>query len=341
MEIVTSPPQSQQIVDYLKNAIRQGKVRPGDRLESIRDLAARFGVGRQVVLSAFRKLHQENLVETQVGRGTFVRHSALARNGKLNVAFCVRKSGLAWFFNRNVFLGCALKAEEKGINLTIAPGDEDSSPAAWCLEHGIDALLVTGQVDDRLVRELNRARLPYLVIGTYDLKEPANILTSNSNELEKAVEEAFARYEIRRPGAIAGDPAFCSTRNFLGRMTEAVRAHGIEIPPQYLYAAGDEDGYKGMCELMSLPEPPDLLVIVGRAFPGAARYLFESGVKRPVIIAPPGDEQNPLYPELIDIFLPLDSLELGRRSVELIESFIKTGKLEHRINYLNTKGVQS
>jgi len=335
VEIVTSPPQSQQIVDYLKNAIRQGRVRPGDRLESIRDLAVRFGVGRQVVLSAFQKLQQEDLVETQVGRGTFVRHSALARNGKLNVAFCVRKSGLAWFFNRNVFLGCAVKAEEKGINLTIAPGDAESSPVSWCIEHGMDGLLVTGQVDDSLVRELNHSGLPYLVIGTYDLKEPANVLTSNSDGTGKAIREAFERFEIRRPGVIAGDPAFHSTRNLLERITDTVRARGIEIPSEYLYAAGDEDGYKGMSELMNLPEPPDMLLIVGRAFPGAARYLFETGIKRPVIISPPSDEQNPLYPELIDIPLPLDSTELGRRGMELIESCIKTGKFEHRMNYIN------
>lgn len=337
MKIVTSPPQSQQIIDYLKNAIRQGRIRPGDRLESIRDLAVRFGVGRQVVLSAFQKLHQENLVETHVGRGTFVRHSSLSNNGKLNIAFCVRKSGLAWFFNRNVFLGCAVKAEEKGINLTIAPGDAESSPANWCREHGIDGLLITGQVDDRTVRELNQSGLPYLVIGTYDLKEPVNILNSNSNELRKAIAKAFETRDIRRPGAIVGDPAFSSTRKFLEKIVESAHEHGVDIPESYLYAAADEDGYKGMETLMALAEPPDLLVIVGRAFPGAARYIFETGIKRPVIIAPPSDEQNPLYPELIDIPLPLDSSELGRRGVELIESYIKNGKFEPRINYLKER----
>ncbi len=334
MKIVAAPPQSQQIVDYLKNAVRQGRIRPGERLESIRDLAARFKVGRQVVLSAFQKLMQEGLVETQVGRGTFVKHSALTSHGKLNIALCVRKSGIAWFFNRNVFLGCAARAEEKGINLTIAPGDEGTSPVQWCSEHGIDGLLVTGQVDDALVRELNRSGLPYLVLGTYDLKEPVNILTSESDGIGKAMEQAFAQFDIKRPGAIAGDPSFHSTRRILDQIIDTAAGHGIAIPKKHLYTAVDEDGYKGMKKLMSLPEPPDMLIVVGRAFPGAARYIFESGIKRPVIISPPSDETHPLYPELIDIRLPLGGIVFGRQGIDLMESYIKAGDFACQINYI-------
>ncbi len=325
MKIVTAPPQCRQIVEHLKKEIRTGAIRPGDRLESIRTLAERFGVGRQVVLSAFQELQQGGVLETQVGRGTFVKHSPLTNHGRINLAFCVRLSGLAWFYNRAVFLGAALKSEELNINLTIAPGDAGSSPAGWCREHGMDGLLITGQLDDATVTELNKSGLPYLILGTYEFKEPAYTLTGSSDLSIELCRKAFKEYPVRRPGMILGDLSFYSTRKLLEKFQAIATESGLKIPERHIYSSYDEDGYEGMKKLMTAHNPPDLLYIVGRAFPGAARYIFEHGGKRPVIISPCSEDLQPLYPELIDIPIPQRSSIIGSHGVELLCQFIKDG----------------
>lgn len=334
VKLSTKQTKTQQVTEYLKTAIRQGKIKPGERLESIRTLAQRLDVGRQVVLSAFNNLEAENILKKQVGSGTFARHSSLSNVGKLNIAFCARISSLAWFYNRNLFFGCATKAEELGVNLTIAPGDANINPGVWCVEHGIDGLLITGQVTNTVVNRLNSCSIPYLILGSYKLKKTTNILAPppfTGACLTRAFEKP-----VKYPGVILGDKHFYANQKILDELKKIAKTHGIAIDEKYLYCSQAEDGYTGMKKLMALTNPPDLLIISGRAFPGAARYLFETGIKRPIIVSPLSDDQDPLYPELIDFPLEtgVSATTLGANGIELIIDFIKTGKLATSIDHL-------
>jgi DNA-binding transcriptional MocR family regulator len=61
-----------QIEDTLRRLIAQGTLRPGDRLPSTRQLAAQVGVNRITIEAAFSKLEADGLINSHVGRGTFV-----------------------------------------------------------------------------------------------------------------------------------------------------------------------------------------------------------------------------------------------------------------------------
>jgi len=66
------------IVDQVKNLILQGKLKPGDKLPSERDLAQLFHVGRPTVREAIRTLKLIGLVDVNQGqRGTVVKTYAL------------------------------------------------------------------------------------------------------------------------------------------------------------------------------------------------------------------------------------------------------------------------
>lgn len=58
---------SEEIVDQIKSAIREGKLRPGDRLPPERELTERFGVSRVTVRDALRILEATGLIEIRVG----------------------------------------------------------------------------------------------------------------------------------------------------------------------------------------------------------------------------------------------------------------------------------
>ncbi len=62
-----------QICDQIRQSIRAGTLRPGERLEPSRELARRLGVHRTTVGNAYASLEAEGLIHGAVGRGTFVR----------------------------------------------------------------------------------------------------------------------------------------------------------------------------------------------------------------------------------------------------------------------------
>lgn len=63
----------QQIVEQISGMIREGALRPGDRLPPERQLAEEFGVSRAAVREALSALGLMGLVEVRHGEGTFVR----------------------------------------------------------------------------------------------------------------------------------------------------------------------------------------------------------------------------------------------------------------------------
>lgn len=69
------------VCEALLNEVRSGALRPGDRLPPERALALQFGVSRTVVREAINTLAARGLVESKVGRGTFICKPDLERSG--------------------------------------------------------------------------------------------------------------------------------------------------------------------------------------------------------------------------------------------------------------------
>lgn len=61
-----------QIVDQVKSLVAGGALRPGDQLPTVRELAADLRINFNTVARAYRLLHEERVLSTQQGRGTYV-----------------------------------------------------------------------------------------------------------------------------------------------------------------------------------------------------------------------------------------------------------------------------
>jgi len=75
-------PLGAQIVRGIRLAVGQGRIAPGERLPSARELAASLQVNFHTVRKAYGELEADGVLEFQRGRGTFV--SATARRLRAN-----------------------------------------------------------------------------------------------------------------------------------------------------------------------------------------------------------------------------------------------------------------
>lgn len=66
-------PPFRQAAEDLRKRISKGEFGPGERLPSIRELAADYGIAPQTMQNALRELRQDKLVVAQQGRAFFVR----------------------------------------------------------------------------------------------------------------------------------------------------------------------------------------------------------------------------------------------------------------------------
>lgn len=61
-----------QIMNYVKKQIITGKLNPGDKIESVRDLALELQINPNTIQRTFQELEREGIVETRRGLGRFV-----------------------------------------------------------------------------------------------------------------------------------------------------------------------------------------------------------------------------------------------------------------------------
>lgn len=73
---------SDNIMDQLIDLIVQGKLKPGDRLPSERELSEMFGVSRTCMREAIKSLSKVGLFRTMPGKGTYIEY---AHNVNVNV----------------------------------------------------------------------------------------------------------------------------------------------------------------------------------------------------------------------------------------------------------------
>lgn len=62
----------EQIMDNLRRLIISGGVAPGDRLTSVRELAAQLAINPNTIQRAYRELENQGYLVTLPGKGTFV-----------------------------------------------------------------------------------------------------------------------------------------------------------------------------------------------------------------------------------------------------------------------------
>jgi len=68
----SSVPIYQQLVEGVKEAVAKGFLVAGDKLPSVRELAAQITINPNTIAKAYQELEREGIIESLRGRGTYV-----------------------------------------------------------------------------------------------------------------------------------------------------------------------------------------------------------------------------------------------------------------------------
>ena len=325
MKLITAPPKSQQIADFIRKEISCRRLLRGQRLESIRTLAEKFGVGRQVVLSAFEILVNEQLLIAEVGRGTFVNPVLPRIESIRRIGLLIQQYNLDSVFNRNVLAGVNDTAEELEIELIWTLSNKSQRIAEWCNLHRLEGLLITGSVDSQLIAEAENAGLPFIVVGNYDIGPEINsVETDFSGSMATLINAVVQKYHCETFGAILSSSSLNSNWQLVAGIKSGLNRIGKPFIENFIVHSESENGYEGFAFLMEqCSSYPDFLFVTEQAYRGVAKYIFEhhlASTARPGIVTSISDPNTILYPELITVALSGTGRQFGSAGVlELIK----------------------
>lgn len=114
------------VVEHVNTKIEQGLLRPGDRLPSERELAARIGVSRPSVRSGLRTLAAMGIVQTRHGSGTYITDGPPALDSRpLRVLAALHGMSLEQMFEAR----CVLEVGAAGLAAERASSDQIAAMA--------------------------------------------------------------------------------------------------------------------------------------------------------------------------------------------------------------------
>lgn len=339
MELTAAPPKSLQIAQFIKQKIVSGRIKPGARLDSIRSFADKFGVGRQIVLSAFNILSRDKLIVREVGRGTFI-SPTWSENKTYKIGCWLNKQPVSHPAYSGLFASLGVAASRTGDNIILGSAETEMPFTRWIKESKPDGVLLTGLIDDAFIRKVKKEKIPFVVIGNYELEEEVCRVASDISALENAVTAAIKEFNSRNVGVIGGNPSYLISRQLKGCVRNAIEKMGLKYDERLLRFSIDEDGYAGIKYLLEeLETKPDLLYITVRSFFGVAKYYFEKKMSKkffPRIIFS-SEKSRIAYPELVDLVVETKDISSGVLGLKMLREILRDGRAPRRVEYSQWK----
>lgn len=277
-------PKCRIIARHLIDEIKSGRYRPGDKLDSVITLSKRLGVGRRVVWAAFAILAKENFVVTERGSGTYV-------NPNLKPGKFYR---LGLFINRQnpMSMGSTItavyqKVHKIGYQAVLGANFEKEFELSYWLknEKQLDGVLLAGVVDEQLLKYPFRNKIPYAVIGNYDiLPEHPQGTTDIRGNAKEAFLPILKQGKYRRFAVIVNISELKASRDFTQGAIDAITESNLTAEKELICYA-DADGYAEVVKLMEIQKPDAIYVHDDLAL-GLKKYLDRHNVppgKRPYI----------------------------------------------------------
>ena len=326
MKLTATQSKSTQIAEIIRKEIISGRLRPGERLDSARQLAEHFGVGRQVLRSAFKILENENLVRTVLGSGAFIRDyipPAPPEEKRVMVGFVSWHDTLAEKFPLRVYQTLLAQSNRKNCDIFLSNTDQETELIHWVRNYHLDGLILSGYIDDSLIQRLNDEGILFLLLGNYQLKEEVNRLEKDVfNNIRTGMSSVIKKYRFSRIACIFGTMFGLGPQQTLAGIKAAAAENGLAFDDAMFRHTENENGYAAMEYLFQHHNirKNDLVYLVQETFSGAARSIFERGIgpeHRPYLFLDMPESTLP-YPDLVGCFL----YQTNDLAEEALDSFL-------------------
>ena len=339
------------VCQEIRRRILAGDLPSGTRLPPTQEMASEYQVSKNTISLAMQRLVEEGLIERRRGDGTYVAYQGapIAHTESRTIGVCLPMLTMAgehlnpvasptWF---QIFGGIASRLEEKGYSTVIIPRN-GVSLTEQVRQHHLSGLLLPNReeyIEEVLSSGLNRI-LPSLFIG-----RPGDFASLNyAEELDESeLVRAFAHLKQRGYRRIAvissADTDYLHTlvwRSYR-KALEGDSAYSIHYERPISEGASQEEYDIAIGQLLSLPNPPDILLVIRKRFlQGTLTALEHLKMKRPgalpLVLLENGDVMDAAcapYPQM----RILDKTELGRiiadDILELVEK--RSDRIHHSI----------
>ncbi len=180
-----------QLADYLREQMKSGQIKPGDKLDSEPEMVKKYGVARQTAREALQQLVNEGLIVKKHGKGTFCKASSQRKN--IDVLLDIKD----YYFIPYYMQSISRVLDQYNANLIAGDTRNDSSQVAKLLKEialrGSDGVILQGSPETNPAREelteafhaLEEKRIPIIMIDyAYDFVSGSSVMM---DEVESGV----------------------------------------------------------------------------------------------------------------------------------------------------------
>ncbi len=344
-------PLYEQIIRDLKNRIARGELRPGDQLETQKELAERYGVSLITIKNAQTILVNDGVLFARVGKGTYVAepHARRAEGSNKRLVGLVLRDLKHPFFSMMVN-SIEQRAYELGFHLLLSNSSADLGREERQVESyrelGVHGLIIASLSFQyratEHIRKLHNDEFPYVMVSY--IQEPEYWYAGSDHEYGAYL----ATDHLIGLGCRSIAYLHVGRGNLLSEVRKngyahALEEHGIAFRTELVHylereAIDDgEDRYRlGYAFAKSYaklhPKPEALFCYNDMIALGFIRGAAAEGIRVPEDIAVVGFDDTVVSRyapvPLTTVHQPVD--EIGRAAVEMLDRRIREGSAEHR-----------
>lgn len=301
----------QQLALKIIRRIRNGEYTGNRKVESIRELAAKYGVGRQVATTALKYLAKHDYIYSVHGSGTYVNQNK-SSGLFYRIAYFYAKRNLAVSaISMMHLLDIAIK---NGFELI--PGsnfEEDFSFREWFEKRNdFDGVIMNGDLDESDLNYLKRHRIPYVVLGNHAIspEHPQSTVDITAGTCEE-FEKLFNQHQWHKVALLCGSTDNRSYRESAEGFILAQKNSGMDFSPERILTT-DTNGVNELTEYFAR-EIPDAIVLMCDYWKGFQKYCqLHPEFKRPEVVIPEIELHR--APEgLFDWYLNHDNSKLAEK----------------------------
>ena len=261
------------VLERIVKAIYDGIYRPGMKMPSVRDLAAKYTVGRKVAHSALEKLARAGYLYSEPKRGFYVNPTI---NPGLFYRIAFYSRGLNPLKSAQGLHEAYTLCESRGFDIICGSDymNGNETLTKFVAKHReIDALLIGGEITEKfLEKEAVPLGIPYIVLGNYEISgKHESELVDVYKKTYDSVFGVFKKYSGKKMAGLMGTGEFFTDRESKRAILDAANDAGLKTDTDLMPFS--QTG--GLAELTRIVAEysPEVIFFNGGMYESYIRYI--------------------------------------------------------------------